>query len=201
MGYQGNRRFGPIVDEYGPLVGGHRYKKVRPEPLAITILKLVASRSSVLRSAQSILEEIKSHTMSKVEKKRIQQGLQYLKRKKFIAFPGKGKFTITMSGKKRLEKIELDNIRISKPEAWDGKWRLLTFDIPEEMQNLRYYFRKRLKEIGFYHFQRSVFVIPYPCVSEIDKICVELGIERSVHLIKAYRFEGDGDLTKHFQID
>lgn len=209
MGYQRKKRFRSFDDGYGPAVAGHRYKKYRPEPLAITLLKIAAERSAVFASAQFLLDAISDQITSNVGKKNfpnrltahhIQKSLHYLKRKNFIAFPGKGRFTITAKGKARLSKIKLDKIKVVKPGKWDGKWRLLTFDIPEEKTRLRDYFRKRLKEIGFYHFQRSVFVIPYPCKEEIDMMCDDLGIMPNVHLITAERFEGDEDLVKKYNL-
>ena len=199
----------PLDDRYGPKVGGHRYKKwTPPEPLAVTILKLAAVGVAVTLSPTLLLNVIKAYLKYKIEeeeyheyvnKRRIQNSLRYLKRKHFVAFPGKGRFTITKTGRERLDKINIDNIQV-KQEKWDGKWRLLVFDIPENKVHIRDYFRKRLKEIGFYHFQRSVFIIPYSCAKEIDTLCEVLGITSNVHLITGDRFGGDEDLKKYFRL-
>ena|SRR3990167_7565022 len=199
----------PLDDRYGPKVGGHRYKKwVPPEPLAVTILKLAAIGVAIVLSPPLLFGAIKAHLKYKfdeaeyykyLDNKRIQRSLRYLKRKHFIAFPGKGRFTVTRRGAARLAKLNIDKV-IIKRTKWDQKWRLLTFDIPEQKLHIREYFRKRLKEMGFYHFQRSVFIIPYPCDAEIDMICEALGIESSVHLIAADRFEGDEGIKKYFQL-
>ncbi|MCL5784312.1 MAG: hypothetical protein M1142_03090 [Patescibacteria group bacterium] len=42
-------------------------------------------------------------------------------------------------------------------EKWDGKWRLIIFDIPEKRRPARDLLRQKLKEWGFVHFQRSVW--------------------------------------------
>ena len=200
----------PSDDRYGPKVGGHRYRKwTPPEPLAITILKFASVGIAVALSPTLLLNAIKAYLKYKIDeaeyyeylnKKRIQNSIRYLKRKHFIAFPGKGKFAITSKGKIRLTKIHIDRITIRR-QRWDGKWRLLTFDIPEKKAHLRDYFRKRLKEIGFYHFQRSVFMIPYPCDKEIDAMCGALGISSNVHLITTDRFNGDEELKKLFRLN
>ena len=208
MGYIRKKQFHPIVDEYGPIVGGHRYKKYKPaNSLTTLILKLASKNTAVYSSTHFLLDAIQDYLKSsttearyieELNKRHIRRSLEYLKRKHFIAFPGKGRFTITTNGKARLAKLDLDSIKIAKAEKWDGKWRLLTFDIPEEKSDLRNYFRKRLKEIGFFHFQRSVFILPYQCKNEIDTMCKELAIESNVHLITAERFEGDDSLVKSF---
>ncbi len=209
MGYQRKKRFRPIDNEYGSWVGGYRYKKYRPEPLAVTVLKFAIRKTTVNSSPQFLLHAIlkyiksigdKPQNLEYINRHRLYQSLQYLKRKHFISFPGKGKFVVTPKGRARFNKFKLDKIEISEPARWDKKWRLLTFDIPEEKAHIRNYFRKRLKEIGFYHFQRSVFIIPHPCEREIDIMCEELGITSSVHLLLAGRFEGDGDLAKRYNL-
>lgn len=203
----------PSDDRYGSRVGGHRYKKwTPPQPLSITILKLmgagIALTAASVLSPTFFLKAIKTYLKYKYDearyydylnKRRIQNSLRYLKRKHFIAFPGKGRFTITKRGAWHLARINIDEIVI-KRVPWDGRWRLLTFDIPEEKEQKREYFRRRLKEMGFYHFQRSVFIIPYLCKKEIYAICEQLGIESNVHLITTDRFEGDEELKKFFQL-
>ncbi len=203
----------PADRRYGPRVGGYRYKKwTPPEPLSITILKMIglgiAFTAASILSPTFLLNAIKAYLKYKydetkyydyINKRRIQASLRYLKRKHFIAYPGKGRFSITKKGASRLNRINIDELKIKKV-PWDGKWRLLTFDIPEEKEQKRDYFRKRLKEMGFYHFQRSVFILPYPCKKEIDTICEVLDIESNVHLITGERFEGDDELVKLFHV-
>lgn len=44
------------------------------------------------------------------------------------------------------------------------------FDIPEEGRNKREYLRNFLKEIGFYPYQKSVYIFLYECKKEVDLI-------------------------------
>src|SRR3989338_4388384 len=46
-------------------------------------------------------------------------------------------------------------------ERWDGKWRMVIFDIPERNRDRRNLLRDLLKQNGFYRLQESVFVHPY----------------------------------------
>lgn len=203
-------------DRYGPEVGGQRYRKwTPPEPLAISILKIVglgvAFTAASILSPTFLLSAIKGYLKYKyreaeyyeyVNKKRIQNSLRYLKRRNFIAFPAKskkGQFVITKSGMNRLSQIELKQISI-KRVAWDGKWRIVTFDVPEEKSGRRHLLRRKLKELGFYHFQRSVFLLPYPCDREIDRIKEILEIENNVHLLTADSFYGDDELIRRFNL-
>ena len=72
-----------------------------------------------------------------------------------------------------------------KKKKWDKKWRIVIFDIPEELHKNRNYFRAKIKNLGFYMLQKSVFVFPYPCEEELNEICNRLNISDYVDVIKA----------------
>ena len=110
-----------------------------------------------------------------------------------------GSFTyvLTDKGKMKILTYHFQKMKIKK-EKWDGKWRLVVFDIPEKLKVYRNAFREKLKELGFYELQKSVFVFPYPCEDEINFLieffnlrkCVRCGILESIdnelHLKKIF---------------
>ena len=54
------------------------------------------------------------------------------------------------------------------PKRWDGNWHVILFDIPiGKRKSIRNSFRHKLRELGCYQFQRSVWVHPFPCEAEI----------------------------------
>lgn len=79
---------------------------------------------------------------------------------------------LTEKGRQKALRYNLDNMKIS-PHHWDGKWRVVIFDIPEKRRNARDALRNKLKNLGFHELQKSVFVYPFHCKDEIDFI-VEL---------------------------
>lgn len=182
-------------------------KRKPNEALSIYILKLAGI--GVLFTAASILSPyfllgvLKAYLhykFSEPTRKDIHNSLNYLKRKKFIAFEKHGsklKLVLTKLGRKRISQVNLTEIKI-KPAKWDGQWRLLTFDIPEGEVKARHSFRRKLKELGFFHFQRSVFILPYPCEQEINQVTEILNISPYVHLITGQRFASDKALIKKF---
>lgn len=93
---------------------------------------------------------------------------QYMKDKKIIKVvsnqDGSYLVTLTEKGRRRAQKAYFDALTIPD-EAWDGKWRIFMFDIPEKYKPLRDFISFHVKRIGFVQLQRSVFVFPYP----IDK--------------------------------
>lgn len=81
---------------------------------------------------------------------------------------GNFKMILTKEGKEKALIYNLDTIKIERPEKWDKKWRVVIFDIPENKRRARDAIRFRLKRIGFYELQKSVFVFPFDCGDEID---------------------------------
>jgi len=53
--------------------------------------------------------------------------------------------------------------QLAEKKVWDGKWRIVVFDIPEKYAALRNRVRTLLKKIGFVQLQQSVWVFPYEC--------------------------------------
>ena len=101
------------------------------------------------------------------------KSLKTMKRNRLVDFKEEGnisKITITEKGKKKLLIYELDNLEIKKPKKWDGIWRIVTFDVPESKKAARNALRSKLKELEFCQLHKSVFVFPYPCLSEIQFI-------------------------------
>src|SRR3989344_3500269 len=50
-----------------------------------------------------------------------------------------GTTTLVLSenGKQRALRFNIDKLEIKKPQKWDGKWRIVMFDIPEKLKRLR----------------------------------------------------------------
>lgn len=65
-------------------------------------------------------------------------------------------------------------------EKWDGKWRIVTFDIPERYASLRDKLRSILKRAGFEKLQHSVWIFPHNCQQLVDLIKNESALRRYV---------------------
>jgi len=92
-----------------------------------------------------------------------------------------GSFTFILSNKGKLKALtyHFDQIKINR-KKWDRKWRIVFFDVPEKYRWGRDSLRKKLKELGFFELQKSVFVFPYECEDEIDFIIEYYGIRKYV---------------------
>ncbi len=131
------------------------------------------------------------------------KSLNYLNKKRMVSITEKnGQTILTLSedGKKRLLQFNLDQMVIKKPKKWDGYWRLVLFDIPERKKLAREAFRNKLKKLGFYQLQKSCFIHPFDCKSEIDYITELFEISPYVNFIVAKEIEGSSKLRTTFHL-
>ncbi|MDO8676261.1 MAG: hypothetical protein Q7K16_01270 [Candidatus Azambacteria bacterium] len=108
--------------------------------------------------------------------------------------------TLSEKGKNKILKYDLDKIEIKKPTRWDKLWRLVVFDIPEEKRSGRMALAAKLKELGFYPMQKSVFVHPYECKNEIDFVVEMFNIAPYVRFLRVKDIDIELDLKERFRL-
>ncbi len=59
---------------------------------------------------------------------------------------------------------------------WDGKWRVVVFDIPEKNRRVRQALRMGLRMLEFKLLQKSVWVSKVDCTKELRKYIRELSL-------------------------
>ncbi|MBI4067028.1 hypothetical protein HY407_01490 [Candidatus Gottesmanbacteria bacterium] len=134
---------------------------------------------------------------------RLNQTIGRLKKKKLIDMVEKDGYTIVKINKNgiiRALSYKLEDIKIDKPKRWDRKWRIVIFDIPEKSRNMRDNLRARLKLMGFYNLQESVWVHPYPCFDQVEFLRQIYHVDINVRYIIADQIEDADDLVSHFHL-
>ncbi len=112
-----------------------------------------------------------------------------------------GKFLkLTDTGKAVLTRLELNDYKIKKPKSWDGKWRVLIFDIPEERKTQREKVRRTLASIGFLRLQDSVWVYPYDCQNLITLLKADFQIGKNLLYMIVEALEHDESIKKQFNL-
>ncbi|MFQ6082605.1 MAG: hypothetical protein ACE5WD_04500 [Candidatus Aminicenantia bacterium] len=107
--------------------------------------------------------------------------------------------TLTKKGRKKAGVFQINNLEIKKPKKWDRLWRIVIFDIAQLKKTYREAFRGKLKELGFYPLQKSVWAHPFGCKAEIDLLRDFFGLsEKEVRLILAKDIGGDLELKEFF---
>jgi phenylacetic acid degradation operon negative regulatory protein len=103
--------------------------------------------------------------------------------------------------KKGQLQILLEKAKIKHPEKWDGKWRLVIFDIPEGSRDKRNQLRSLLKKNDFYKLQASVFISPYPLNREAAIYLKQTGLIDYIRLLRVDDMDDDRSLRKRFNIE
>jgi len=70
-------------------------------------------------------------------------------------------------------------------EKWDGRWRLVIWDIPEKRRIARDLLRYKLKQLGFQRFQKSVWACKKNCTKQLRDFIKKMGIEDWVMVIES----------------
>lgn len=106
-------------------------------------------------------------------KSKFRNSFNNLKRSKLIQVrkqKNKVFISLTAQGQNEARKIQIDNLLIKEPIHWDGKWRIIMFDILESLRITRDLLRIKLKQWKFYRLQESVWIFPYDCEKEVNLI-------------------------------
>lgn len=101
-------------------------------------------------------------------------------------------FSITQKGR-----IKLYSSDITK-KNWDGRWRFVIFDIPFDKREKRDFFRRRIKELGFQQYQKSVWISPYDFEEEIDAIKGLIFFNPYIKYILAEKISDEKKWMKNF---
>jgi len=114
-----------------------------------------------------------------------------------------GFFTLTSEGEKErtraLRRIHIESRKSNEP--WDGKWRILTFDIPEKYKKYREFLRAELIDYGFMQLHKSVWVTPFHSAEDLKTTIEDLGMTRWVKLLVADALFDDSNLKRKFHLD
>ncbi|SRR3989339_104292 len=162
----------------------NKEKKLRPGQLYWELLKvigmtLVSGGGGIMRPMLPIaIEEViritKEISKANIREASIKKSLENLEKKEIIDLIEKDNnvfvyikdhnhpFILKYSIKSLLD--------LKKNKKWNGKWFLVFFDVPEIQRNKRDYLRKFLLKVGFYRYQKSVYLFPYECENEIGLI-------------------------------
>lgn len=154
----------------------------------------------VIGMVLKIIEEIKNR---KVSKTKIKQALKRLEKRQLLSLESHGNEATV----KILEKGKVEVLRYSlkqlldfkkKNKKWSGRWFLVTFDVPESERKKRDYLRSFLSAIGFFQYQKSVYIYPYECQKEIVLIKEIVEGGQYMQYIVAQEIENEAKIKRVF---
>lgn len=125
--------------------------------------------------------------------------IYYMKSRGLIAGEYEFGLNITKKGSQALAKLDIQLLNINSPGRWDKKWRIVFYDIPEKHKSGRDALTGRLRGLGFYQLQRSVWIHPFPCRQTLEKLTSSYNIEKYVSYIETPRLDQQNVLIKWFK--
>ncbi|MBI4054053.1 MAG: hypothetical protein HY397_01850 [Candidatus Doudnabacteria bacterium] len=148
----------------------------------------------------------KSQSFSTKEKKqKITQTFYYLKRSGLIRFKPDGNdwiLCLTDLGKKRFSKLSLDLLSVPKAKHWNGRWWLVAADIPTKSHRPGAdLLRNKLRQMGFYSLQRTIWLHPFDPRKEIEYITRAFEINNFVTVMEVARIDREDEqkIKSHFK--
>lgn len=131
----------------------------------------------------------------------LRQTVHYMKQRGLIAYETRdyqNGIRLTPKGKEKLAKTSLDDLAIPRPDTWDEKWRLVFFDIPEDLKHRRNLLSRRLRWLGFQQLQKSIWIHPFPCRTELEALTEHIGVRKFVTYVEISQIDGDAQLRRRF---
>jgi DNA-binding transcriptional regulator PaaX len=109
--------------------------------------------------------------------------------------------SLSEEGKTKAGKFQINSLNIQRPKKWDGKWRIIIFDISDLHRIKREALRGLLKRLQFYKLQESVWIHPFDCKREIELLKDFFGFtSKEIQLIIAEQVENPDFLRTKFKI-
>lgn len=177
---------------------GNTQKKI----LTLLMGGVAFSLSQNPKQQLKIVNEI-SNELKKLGKQDTERAITALEKRNYIHFVKKQGVLIprlTQKGRRQANLESLKQITLKKPKNWDGKWRIVSFDVPEHKREVRDGFRSHLRRLEFCEIHQSLFVVPWPCENEISTIAIKLSIRENIHIIIAKKLDCEEDLREHFHL-
>jgi len=190
--------------KYGELIGGILkyfaeadrgiyYKNLGRR--GVGILYLVDQLEYLLKSVHTLQDK----------KAKITRVLQNLEKKEIFDLQEKeGKVIVYLKNKNHPKIIEYSIKSLldfkKKEKKWNGKWFLVFFDVPEAQRNKRNYLRKFLIKLGFYQYQKSVYLFPYECAKEVKLIKKIVEGAKYIKYIIAEKIEDEQKVKEFFEL-
>ncbi|MBI3290236.1 hypothetical protein HYZ78_02480 [Candidatus Microgenomates bacterium] len=153
--------------------------------LLFTLEKFVEGGEFIVGTSNELRDWINAErfTPEIVDKYAISRAIKRLRERKLLELEEKRTGEIVL----RLTNTGKDFIYLLKEEdnQWDGKWRIVIFDIPESKRLVRDVLRRRLKSWKFERWQKSVWASKKNFTAKMRDLIKELEIDDWVLVIES----------------
>jgi DNA-binding transcriptional regulator PaaX len=164
------------------------YKKANIQK---AILKKLAEKPAIpLQSLRHEKNQKTNYAISRSVKNLIEAGYAEI-----LNSDNQSYLKITKKGKTKLNSIRLLGDEMLVPKTWDGFWRIIILDIPEERKNEREALRYLLKKANFTCVKNTVWISPLPYENLFINIKDDLGLGTELMIIVTDKLDPETNLA------
>ena len=98
---------------------------------------------------------------------------------------------LTPEGKRKINCLKLENKTTLVNNCWDGFWRIIILDLPEDRKNERESLRYLLKKANFICLKNSIWISPYPYEHLFMNIKKDLNLSTELMIIVADKLDSE----------
>lgn len=154
----------------------------------------------VAPNALQVLEQFGWIKTRRSSRATINRSVERLERSGLVRQDLRGFVELTEKGRKRLSEIERADYELPRPDRWDKKWRVVSFDIKEKRKEVRELLRVTLQAVGFARLHKSVWVYPHDCEDFLSLLKADYHVGVEILYIVADYIESDGWLRRRFEL-
>ncbi len=167
------------------------YRRIQATILAVIGVAGVVAVGVVAPNVAGLLAKHGANVIRKAnEKQNIAKAIKTLKKQGKIKVVD-GHYELTDMGRIAFQGGVARAIHIHNKPKWDGKWRMVMFDVSEKHRERREQLRSMLQSFGFQQLQKSVWVYPYPCEELIALLQIELRVRKEAVYLVADAVQGE----------
>ncbi|MBI5139602.1 hypothetical protein HZA26_03260 [Candidatus Nomurabacteria bacterium] len=155
------------------------------------ILKILGDKPAVPLEALKVAEEAKiSYALARTVKNLLESGYAEMHDSGQQSY-----VRITKKGKTKLNSISLEGEDALVSTVWDGFWRIIIIDIPEERKSEREALRYLLKKANFVCIKNTVWISPHPFEHLFMNIKKDLGFSTELMILVTDKLDPETNLA------
>ena len=154
---------------------------------------------NLLIGLEKPLDVFWKHLDKRQRERELRRVVSYMKSNQLLRGDYEHGLQVTDKGRQRLVDSDFGTLAVKPRQKWDGNWRLIIYDIPEERKQGRNTLTSKLNELGFYQLQRSAWLHPFPCRQVIETVAVRYKIDQYISYVKTAQIDNQKPIIRKFQ--
>lgn len=154
---------------------------------------------NILIALDKPLKTLYQHLDDREREREVRRIIYYMKERGYLAGDYEFGLQLTYKAKRLLHKRDIVTLTISAPNAWDKKWRIVSYDIPNSKSSARRALQEKLHSFGFFHLQSSLLITPFACLEEIKTIAAYYEVSDYLTYFEADSLMNQKLIIKRFQ--